>query len=273
MTMNSAFSFMASGAVQYVSASLLQNTGFVRHGFSTRVGGVSHGDFSSLNLGVHTSDSQENVKENFKCFCAAICVSEKTLVLANQVHSSEIRIVTKSDCGIGLERPGFPGVDGLITAEPGVALATFYADCTPFLLFDPKKKVIASVHSGWRGTLARIGRKAVQTMRREFGCRPEDILAVSGPSIKQCHFEVGWDVFSDFLQMFGNRRLRNTVFHNDKYFLDTDQLNQEQLLEEGLLPEHIAMCMECTCCNPARYYSHRYSHGATGRMCAVISLK
>ena len=256
-----------------LTCSLFNQSKAVRHGFSTRLGGVSEAPYDTLNLGLRTEDCVENVRENYKRFCNAVGVDETKLILTRQVHSRDIKIVTKSDCGKGLAKESDLGeFDGLITAQRGVPIAVFYADCTPILLLDPKKKVIAAVHSGWRGTMSRIGRYAVQIMRREFASKPEDILAAFGPSIKKCCFEVGSDVFVEFCQMFGARALSGTKEVNDKFYVDTDKLNKEQLIAEGLKEENISICEECTFCNNDVFYSHRADKGKTGRMCAVIEL-
>lgn len=249
-------------------------SGAVRHGFSTRLGGVSGGSFRSLNLGLHTEDNKETVLKNYAVFCESIGVDREKLILPHQVHSAEVKIVTHADAGKGLVRESDLGdFDALITAEEGLPIGVFYADCTPLLLLDPKKRVAAAVHSGWRGTLARIGRKTVQTMRREFGCLPEEILAAFGPSIKQCHFEIGGDVFADFCQSFGARNLYGTKKIGEKYYVDTDRLNVAQLSEEGLREENISRCDICTVCRRDSFFSHRGDKGKTGRMCAVIELR
>lgn len=261
------------GTPVVLTCSLFEQSRAVRHGFSTRLGGVSALPYDSLNLGLRTEDSVENVRENYKRLCNAVGVDENKLILTRQVHSRDIRIVTKEDSGKGLSRESDLGkFDGLITAERGLPIAVFYADCTPILLLDPKKKVIAAVHSGWRGTMSRIGRHAVQIMRREFGSNPEDILAAFGPSIKQCCFEVGSDVYIEFCQMFGARALYGSPTKDDKFYVDTDKLNKEQLMAEGLKEENISICKECTFCNHDVFYSHRADGGVTGRMCAVIEL-
>lgn len=250
-----------------------EETGCVHHGFSTRLGGVSSGVLSSLNLGLHTEDSRQHVDENYSRFCSAVGVEKKKLILPRQVHSAEVKIVSRCDEGKGFARESDLGdFDALITAEPGLPIGVFYADCTPILFLDPVKRVVAAVHSGWRGTYARIGRKTVQMMRRSFGCCPENILAAFGPSIKKCHFEVGSDVFVQFCEGFGTRNLHTSKAVGDKFYVDTDLLNRQQLLEEGLREENISFCNLCTFCHHDRFFSHRADGGRTGRMCAVIKL-
>jgi len=256
-----------------ITCTAFSQTGIVHHGFSTRIGGVSAGAFSSLNLGMHTQDDKDNVQDNFRIFCRDISVDVHNLVLSQQVHETELYQADRDDCGKGLYcESDLQGIDGLITDKPGVALATFYADCTPILLLDPKRKVIASVHSGWRGTVGKFARKAALYMQKAYGSKREDILAAIGPSIKQCHFEVGEEVYLDFAAAFGSRVERVTTFKDDKYYIDTDALNVQLLLEAGLSFENIHVCPLCSYCEEELLFSHRRDSGSTGRMCAVIEL-
>ncbi|MBE7022578.1 MAG: peptidoglycan editing factor PgeF [Ruminococcaceae bacterium] len=256
-----------------LSCSAFSATGVVRHGFSTRIGGVSTGAFFSLNLGMHTADDAEGVQHNFSLFCRDLAIDPAHLVLSEQVHETVLYKAGRSDCGKGLyKETDLNGVDGLITDEPGVALATFYADCTPILLLDPKRRVIASVHSGWRGTVQKFARKAAFFMQKEYGAKREDILVAIGPSIKACHFEVDEEVYLDFAAAFGTRAERVTRFKDGKYYVDTDALNLGLLQEAGIPRENISVCSLCSYCEEDLFFSHRRSGGNTGRMCAVIEL-
>ena len=261
------------GAPIVLACPIFEESGVVAHGFSTRLGGVSAMPYNTMNLGLNTKDDIENVRENYRRFCKMVGICENNLVLTHQVHSANIKIVSKIDAGKGLCKQSDLGdVDGLITAERGLPIGIFYADCTPILLLDPKKKVVAAVHSGWRGTLSRIGRKAVQIMKKEFGCKPEDILASFGPSIKECSFEVSEDVFDKFCKEFGTNELCESRVVGEKFYIDTDKINKHQLIEEGLKDENISICNMCTYCNDDIFYSHRADGGVTGRMSAVIEL-
>lgn len=252
---------------------MLESFSFVNHAFSTRIGGVSKSAYSSLNLGVNTDDEKDAVLNNFTLFAKAIGTDVPKMVLSNQVHSSNIRVVGKEDCSKGiLKESDIKEVDALITAEKGVCLATFYADCTPILILDTKNRVIASVHSGWRGTLSKIAQKTVLKMKDEFGSLPKDLICVTGPSIKQCHFEVGIEVFDKFKDEFGKLCEKNTISKNDKFYIDTDALNHQSMIDVGILIENISVCSICTYCNNETFFSHRGDGGKTGRMCAVIEL-
>ncbi len=250
----------------------LTETGMVRHGFSTKKLGISEGIFSSLNLGVHTQDEIEAVRQNFALFCRDVSINPQNLVLSEQVHGTAIYEAGQRDVGKGLYKESdLSGIDGLVTNQPGVALATFYADCTPILLFDPARKVIASVHSGWRGTVGKIVKQVLLVMNKQYGCLSENVLVAMGPSIKQCHFAVDEDVYLEFMLRFSAAAERCTKRENGKFYIDTDALNVKSLLEMGVLQEHISVCKYCTHCENDLFFSHRRD-GQTGRMCAVIEL-
>jgi YfiH family protein len=192
--------------VPYLSFPVLSQFSFLKHGFSTRLGGVSSGVLSSMNFGSDSGpyqDSAENVQENYRRMAEALGVEVHSMVISKQVHKTNIRRVTKEDCGKGLFRPrDYDEIDGLITNQPNITLVTKYADCVPLYFVDPVKKAIGLTHSGWRGTVAGIGRLTVEEMRDAYDCRPEDIIAVIGPSICRKCFEIGEDVATEFEKAF-----------------------------------------------------------------------
>ncbi len=258
-----------------ITCDVLRDTKLVRHGFSTRKDGIGEGVFTSLNLGLHTDDAAETVQKNLSLFCHDLGVSPNDLRFLSQVHGA--RLITLRDatdreaCLDDCPAKPLPEADGLITNCIGVPLAVFYADCTPILILDPVQRVVAAIHSGWRGTVQKIAQRAVFTMQRQFGSKPADILVAMGPSIKQCHFEVGEDVYLDFLLHFGSAVERHSRRKGDTYYIDTDALNLESLLQAGVLETHISVCPLCTYCEEELFFSYRRS-GKTGRMCAVIEL-
>ena len=179
--------------VLFYTCPTLSELGFA-NGFSTRVGGVSPAPWDSLNLGAGRGDDPERVSENIRRFCTAVGADSAQLVKNKQVHGDTIRPVTKQDI---LTFPGEAGTvpaDGLCTQETGLALMVFSADCIPILLCDPKQRVCCAVHAGWRGTALGIAGKAAQQLQTLFGCHPQDLLAVIGPGISTCCFEVHQDV-------------------------------------------------------------------------------
>jgi len=271
---NNFYKVTAPNGVVFYKNKMLDDVSFIHHAFSTRIGGVSKGAYASLNLGRNPRYNKEEVLENYRLFSEAIEIPAKHMVLSDQVHDDKIHIASVADCGKGLMKESdITGTDGFITNEEGVALVTFYADCTPVLIVDPVNRAIASVHSGWRGTLLKIAKKTVLKMQETYGSNPEDLLCVTGPSIKQCHFEVGHEVYEQFYDVFGELAKDNTIFKNDKCYIDTDAINRYALTDIGVKSENIQMCPDCTYCNNDTLYSHRGDKGETGRMCAVIEIQ
>ncbi len=265
-----------SDDVVYLSYPVLEATGIVKHGFSTRLGGVSQGVCQSMNLSFTRGDDPEAVQENYRRIGKAIGFTPEMVVCSNQIHETTIGKVGKNDCGNGVITPQkFKGMDGMITNEPGVTLATFFADCVPLYLVDPVKKAIGLSHSGWRGTVGKIGTLTVKAMEREYGSRPEDILAVIGPSICQSCYEVSEDVAEVFKTVYEESLWEKLLLDkgNGKYQLNLWEACKENFLEGGILPEHITMPEICTCCNPEFLFSHRASHGKRGNLAAFLMLK
>lgn len=262
----------ANGVV-YLTFPILEQFG-VKHGFSTRLGGVSEGMFSSMNLSFQRGDDREKVEENYKRICNVLNMNHKNVVLSNQVHDTKIKLVTKEDAGKGMiKESDIIGIDGLITKEKDIPLVTFYADCVPLFFYDPVKEVIAAAHSGWRGTKEKIGKKMVETMEEEFGCKKEDVVAVIGPSICQDCYEVSEDVVLEFQEVFKEETsLFVKAKENRKYNLDLWKVNSMILKEAGILDEHMSLPNLCTCCNPELLFSHRASKGKRGNLAGFISL-
>lgn len=246
----------------------------VRHGFSTRMGGVSKGYLGTMNLSFTRGDREENVRENFRRIADAIGFREEQLVFSAQVHETKIRKVTAANRGEGITKETAPGIDGLATDEADVPLYTSYADCVPLLFYDPQKKVIAMAHSGWRGTAARIGAKMVHFMEKEYGSRAENIIAAVGPSICRKCYEVSEDVAQAFREAFRPEQfpLLFDEKGQGKYQLDLWEANRIILTEAGILPEHLDVTDLCTCCNHDKLFSHRASHGKRGNMGCFMCL-
>ena len=258
----------------YIQFPRLTACNAVKHIFSTRIGGVSSGDYGSMNLSFNRGDSRENVLKNYEILCGAAGIDINDLVLSRQTHTSNVRTVTESDCGTGIFKDSFTDVDGLITNRPGVALVTQYADCTPLLFCDPVKRVIATSHSGWRGTVKQIGAVTVRKMIEEFGCRPENIIAGIGPCIGQCCYEVD-DIVINALREIPYIDIADIAIkkENGKYMLDLAAANRLILLHSGIAPENIDASDICTCCNSTELHSHRASRGRRGNLAAIIELK
>ena len=266
---------LASGEFPYLSYPLLEQTGMVKHCFTTRLGGVSEGIFESLNLSFSRGDQRAAVEENFQRVAQALGTEYGNFVFTDQTHTVNVRRVGIEDAGKGLTRArGYSDVDGLITNEPGLVLSTFYADCVPLYFIDTKKRAIGLSHSGWRGTVRRMGRVTLETMRREFGTLPEDVICAIGPSICQDCYEVSEDVAEEFNREFSSHSGEILVNKgNGKYQLDLWRANEMILLEAGIKPEHLSVTDLCTCCNDKILFSHRASQGKRGNLGAFLCLK
>lgn len=254
--------------VVFFSSSLLP----VPHGFSTRLGGVSTGDFSSLNLGLRRGDDPEAVEENYRRFQRAAGL-DGGLVTLNQVHGDAIFSVTSASCKKTLLSPAAGDGDGLMTDEPGVVLTVFSADCIPVLLCDPVKKAIAAVHSGWRGTSLGIAGKAVSAMAERFGSDPRDIAAAIGPGIGPCCFETHSDVPQAMERSFG--AAARPFFGPDgcgKFHVDLKSIIRMTLVASGVSGERIDLSGACTACDERLFWSHRTMGNRRGSMAAAIML-
>lgn len=246
------------------------------HAFSTRLGGVSQGIYSSMNLSFTRGDEEAAVYENYRRLAAAVGFAAEDIVTSDQTHTANVRVVTEEDRGNGLTKPRpYTDVDGMITNVPGLVLATFYADCVPLYFIDPVRHAIGLSHSGWRGTVAKIGRVTVDKMREMYGTDPQDLYTAIGPSICQDCYEVSEDVILEFQNSF-EKKYWDLLFYrkeNGKYQLNLWEANRLIMLEAGVKEEHISMPGICTCCNPEFLFSHRASHGRRGNLGAFLGIR
>jgi len=304
-----------SGAgIEVVGAAGWERYRWLRHGFSTRAGGVSSiyagGTAGELNLGWTKEDDPANVAENRRRFLAEVGGAEMEFVGLRQVHSGLVRVIERRDGMLrdeafagGLWTKEGPAVlrgDGLMADVPGVMLGVQVADCVPVLVADVRRRAVAAFHAGWRGTLARIVERGIGRMRLRYGSRPEDMVAVVGPSIGACCYSVGEEVRSQFESQFAYApELFSEVYDSDpvrerypllfmtarapghsnigpQIHLDLWEANRRQLLDAGLRPRRITVIGECTACartaNLRKYFSHRGENGFAGRMMAVVGV-
>ncbi len=261
---------------------------WLMHGFSTRPGGASDVDGEKvLNLGAVEWDSRENVEENKRRFQSALGANDLTLVSLHQIHSDVVRSFQSAPAK---QCKG----DASATNRPGLLLGVRTADCAPVLVVDPKRRVVAAIHAGWRGTLQRIVTKAIGQMQMEFACRPQDLLAAIGPTIGGCCYEVGTEVASAFAAKFANAaeffdELRTGDEPNplqwlnmmppghqpppNKVLLDLPKANRLQLLEAGVLAQNIFVSDLCTACRCDLLFSYRKEGPRSGRLMSVIGLR
>ena len=251
----------------------LEAAGGIAHGFSTRVGGVSEGMWAGLNLGATRGDDPDHVRENCRRFFAAIGAAGDHLARTNQVHGDGVRVITTADSQTDICEKVNYEADALITAIPGITLMVTVADCVPILLYDPVRRVVAAVHSGWRGTAEGVVTRTVDRMVDVYGCRPEDILAAIGPSIGPEHFETHEDVPNAMMASLATQALHYIqIKENGKFSVDLKGLNHLRLTQAGLTEDHIAVSTECTACDSEKYWSHRRCGNDRGAMVAAIQL-
>ncbi|MBQ8821076.1 MAG: peptidoglycan editing factor PgeF [Lachnospiraceae bacterium] len=260
--------------LEYLTFPKLSQLEGIRHLFTTRLGGVSKGIYSSMNLSFTRGDEEEAVLENYRRISRLLGTDAEHVVCSDQTHTVNIRYVTKEDAGKGVVRPrDYQDIDGLITDVEELCLATFYADCVPLYFVDPVKRVIGLAHSGWRGTVERMGEHMVKAMVERFGCRPGDIIAAIGPSICRDCYEISEEVAVRFKEGFwADKEVLSSGKAPGKYQLDLWRANEEVLLGTGILPEHLDVTDVCTCCNSDYLFSHRASHGQRGNLGAFLML-
>ncbi len=244
----------------------------VEHGFTTRMGGVSSGAYGSLNLAwsAERQDSLENVDRNYNILLAAFDTRPCNAVKTNQLHTDRVEC-TDSLGGVGFTKPEFEfGVDGLVSRTDSQLLTVRMADCMPILLYDKRTRAVGAVHSGWKGTLQRIGAKAVEKMCLLYNSRKSDILVSMGPSVAPCCYEVGEDFRDSFISEIGGAVKDAFHYKDGKLFADMRFINRFVIQESGIPGENIAVYVPCTSCNGEYFFSHRRQKAQRGTMAGVI---
>lgn len=264
-----------SGCVPFLSFPALKDEPGIVHGFSTRLGGVSRGIFSSMNLGFRRGDSDENVRENYRLLCEAVGIPAEKLVFSKQTHKDFVRKVTAEDCGIGITRAiPYDDVDAHMTNESNVPLVIFSADCVPVFFYDKQSHSIALAHAGWRGTVQMIAKKTVQAMGEAYGTKAENVLCVIGPSICGECFEIGPEVSEEFVKTWPDAQSLGILRkgQGDRYLADLWEANRQALLAAGVTETNISVSKVCTMCRPDLFFTHRGSQGRRGSNAGFLML-
>ena len=238
-----------------------------KHCFTTRLGGVSTGMLSSMNISFHRGDRDDNVVKNYAILAEALGCAPQNMVLSHQIHSDIVRTVTKAD-HLSFDHHLYPECDALITKEASTALVVFTADCTPILLWDEKTGAVGAVHAGWRGTAANIAGKTVAAMCRQFGCQAQNIHAAIGPNIGACCFQTDSEVPQALLASFGPEAAAFIRQEGEKFYPDLKKINALALQQAGV--HQIDISTDCTMCQPDRFWSHRVHGPARGSQGAII---
>lgn len=259
----------SENGVWYFSIPAFEKYGGLKTFFTTRIGGVSKEEFTSLNFGGYTRDLPEHVAENRKRVMEAVGIRDFTEGFVRQVHGDHVCCIQSKDI-LEEETLTINNADGITTNLENMLLITLHADCLPLYFFDPVLRVIAVSHAGWRGTSKYIGPKTMRKMELEFGSKPEHILAAVGPGISLCCFEVGREVYEAFQSDFP--QIDSCVYRkeNGKYMMDLKKINEIQLQEAGAA--EVLVSGYCTMCEKDLLFSHRRDHGKTGRMGAGMIL-
>lgn len=261
--------------VPYLTYNRLSDIDFIRHAFSTKHGGVSKGEWTSMNFAFSRGDNPENVLENYKIFSDAVGFDYNSLVTSSQDHHTYVRPVTKNECGIGIwKEKDMMSVDALITNEPNVTLVTHYADCTPLFFVDTVGKAIGLAHAGWRGTVGKIGEEVIKKMTALYGTNPSNVVVAIGPAISKCCYEVDEDCAENFYNL---KDLDNSKFifpkEDGKYMIDLLETNRQIVMRAGVKKENIVLSDLCTKCNSDLLWSHRATNGHRGTMCAFMCIE
>ncbi len=241
---------------------------------------VMHAYSLGMNTNFRTAKSgneYEKAIEDYKKLCNAIGLNYKNIVKPVQCHTNEVKIVDElfERPDIGMQR--YARTDGLITNKKDMILSTTNADCILFLFYDTVKKVIANVHSGWRGTLTRISVKTIEKMKQQYNCNPEDIIVCICPSIRKCHFEVEIDVKDLFEKEFQDIKEINSIIEekvpNKKWHIDTIEINKILMQREGIKEENIIDSKICSVCNKELVHSYRAEGKSFALNTALLTLK
>ncbi len=256
--------------------SVLEQDRNIFHFMTTRHGGIGQGAYASFNLGEFVEDEPLVWQTNRQLLCDHLAIPVDRLFVPYQTHETHICEIDDSFLSLPVEeqKNKLYGVDALVTTVPGVCIAITTADCVPLLLYAPDKKVVASIHAGWRGTVEDIAGKTVDYLVKTFQCDPAQILTGIGAAISPGHFEIGEEVVAAFESIITDSPF--VCFHNEvtgKYHLDLITINRRLLMKKGVLKKHIEQSVACTYSNSADFFSARRDGLRSGRMLTGILIK
>ena len=255
--------------IQFLHFKLFDNTAGLVHFITTREGGNSEGLYRSLNLSLNSGDKEENVISNRLKLAGQMMIKPDQMLFPDQCHTAELKCIQRTHKFLDLSE-----TDGLITDQNDLCLCVLAADCVPVLLYDQRKKIIAAVHAGWKGTVKQIVPGAIDKMRWQYGSEPGDILAGVGPAISPERYEVGQEVGSEVKNLFQDSQ--GIIFHNHESHrdhIDLQEANRKLLLRCGLQRENIEIMRTCTYSNPGLFFSARRDGYHSGRFASGIILR
>jgi YfiH family protein len=265
------FKHVRKNSIPYLQAEVFSECDFLTHAFCTRQGGGSRDEYSSLNMSFREGDEEFQVLQNWGKLAGSFAIPIENFLVLNQVHGDDILIIKSNESySSSCNELNY---DATITSRHGMALCIKTADCVPVFFVDKKKKVIAAVHAGWRGTALGIAAKVIQVMQSKYNSLPQDILAAIGPSIGFCCYEVDSVVADNFAVHKGKNNFLFPVSGKNKWMLDLPEANHQQILDCGVPESNIELSGLCTVCNQDLFFSHRGSGGITGRQINFLMLK
>ena len=232
---------------------------------TTRQGGCSTGNYAAFNINGYCGDDEVHIAANKVALCSLLGIDSNRLVMPHQVHDCVVRRIDGPQQGV------IEGVDAVMTDVPQLCIGVSTADCIPVLLYDSTHRAVSAVHAGWRGTVLRIVQKAVETMRDTYGTAPADLQAVIGPGISLDSFEVGDEVYNQFLS--AGFDMQPISRRDAKWHIDLPMCNHLQLMEAGVPADHIQMTNICTYQQYDRYFSARRLGIQSGRIYTGILIK
>ena len=263
------FRFALRGTLEYLESGELSALDFLTHAFCTRRGGVSRAPYDGLNVGDLAGDREEDLLRNLNLVKDAFAIPDGRLILMRQPHGDRIHVIDED----GPLPEGLPECDGLITDRPGVALGIRTADCVPLFFVDRTRRVIGAAHAGWRGTALSIAARMVATLTERFSSLPEDILAVIGPAIGPCCYEIDAPVMAAFSAMPAAGLFSRPCLQKDRWMVDLALATRLQIREAGVPSENIFSAGLCTACRQDLLFSPRAAGGRTGRQISLIMLR
>ncbi|MGV8057226.1 MAG: peptidoglycan editing factor PgeF [Smithellaceae bacterium] len=265
------FKLAKKNSLPYLQAAVFEECEFLIHAFCTRQGGASEEEYASLNMSFREGDEEFRVLQNWSKLAEAFAIPLEQFLVLNQVHGDGIFVIEPH--GSYFTSRAELDYDAIVTNRPGLAICIKTADCVPVFIADRVKKVIAVVHSGWKGTALAICAKVIGLMQNQYACLPRDILAAIGPSIGPCCYEVDSVAADAFATQKGNESFLFPKKTKNKWMLDLPEANRRQIINCGIPEENIETSGFCTSCNQDLFFSHRASGGVTGRQINFMMIK
>lgn len=258
-------------SIQYYESSFLSRCDFLTHAFCTRHGGISEGDYDSLNISFREGDEEGRVLQNWNRLSRAFAIPIDQFLTLNQVHGDDIFVIRS--VGDYMPAEGTLNFDAMVTTRRNLAICIKTADCVPVFIVDRAKKIIAAVHAGWKSTALQITAKVVRLLYNQYGSSPADLLAAIGPSIGLCCFELDSGSAESFFGHKDNEAFLFPGARPNKWMVDLAEANRRQLMNCGVSESNIDVSGLCTSCRQDLFFSHRGSGGITGRQVSFMMIK